>query len=175
MQSYFGSFPSPAQDHVEAPISLDDLLDIQAPHIYIVRASGNSMTAAGIYDGDWLIIDRSLTAHHGHIIIAALHGEPLVRLLHRPRNSTVDSVTTTPQLHADNPLYRPIHLKPDDDFYIWGVVRHSIRHHHSGGLHSVRTHTDSASAAPTATTDAQQELFHTPDPTYPEDTANDDF
>src|SRR5690625_1650616 len=103
MQSYFGGFPSPAQDHVEAPISLDDLLDIQAPHIYIVRASGNSMTGAGIYDGDWLIVDRSLTARHGHIIIAALHGEPLVRRLHRPRNSTVDSVTTTPQLYADNP------------------------------------------------------------------------
>src|SRR5699024_12465350 len=138
MQSYFGGFPSPAQHHVEAPISLDDLLDIQAPHIYIVRASGNSMTGAGIYDGDWLIIDRSLTARHGHIIIAALHGQPLVRSLYCPdsptahpameattaRNTAANTNTATAAapgrhantnlaaitllLHSHNPLYHPI-------------------------------------------------------------------
>jgi len=214
MQSYFGGFPSPAQDHAEAPISLDVLLDIQAPHVYIVRASGNSMIGAGIYDGDWLIIDRSLTARHGHIIIAALHGEPLVRRLYCPDSPTAhsamkattatntaantntataaapgtdantNSAAITLQLHADNPLYRPIHLNPDDDFYIWGVVRHSVRRHqNSGGLHSMRTHTDPTSAASTATnpvtarnaTAAQQELFHTSAPTYPEDFPDDDF
>ncbi len=114
-------FPSPAQDHVEAPISLDDLLDIQAPHVYIVRASGDSMIGAGIYDNDWLIVDRALTARHDHIVIAALHGEPLVRRLHRRHHQL--------ELHAENPAYSPITLQPEDDFYIWGVVRHSIRRH----------------------------------------------
>lgn len=117
-------FPSPAQDHAEAPISLDELLDIHAPHVYIVRASGDSMIGAGIYDNDWLVVDRSLTAQHRHIIIAALHGEPLVRRLYLH-----DHTSEQPQLqlHAENPNYAPITVQPNDDFYIWGVVRHSIR------------------------------------------------
>src|SRR5690625_1447522 len=115
-------FPSPAQDHAEAPISLDELLDIQAPHIYIVRAAGDSMIGAGIYDNDWLIVDRALSAQHGHIIIAALHGEPLVRRLHHPEQPH-------PQLVAANPAYDPTTIRPQDDFFIWGVVCHSIRRH----------------------------------------------
>ncbi|HLS21853.1 MAG TPA: S24 family peptidase [Paenalcaligenes sp.] len=114
-------FPSPAQDHVEQTISLDALLDIQAPHIYIVRAAGDSMTGAGIFDDDWLIVDRSLAPQHGQIIIAALFGEPLVRRLYRKNGHL--------RLLADNPAYAPITLRPEDDFFVWGVVRHSIRRH----------------------------------------------
>lgn len=115
-------FPSPAQDHAEHPLSLDELLNIQAPHIYIVRASGDSMVQAGIYDGDWLIVDRSLTAQHGHIIIAALFGEPLVRRFYHRHGQL--------QLHAENPNYAPIDIQESDDFFIWGIVQHSIRNHH---------------------------------------------
>jgi len=114
-------FPSPAQDHAEHPISLDALLNIQAPHTYVVRASGDSMIQAGIFDNDWLIVDRSLSAKHGHIIIAALFGEPLVRRLYQKANQV--------QLQAENPAYAPIQVHPEDDFFIWGVVRHSIRRH----------------------------------------------
>lgn len=114
-------FPSPAQDHIEQPISLDDLLDIQAPHIYIVRAAGDSMVGAGIFDNDWLIVDRSLTPQHGHIIIAALFGEPLVRRLLKNNEQW--------QLRAENPAYTTITIHPEDEFFAWGVVRHSIRRH----------------------------------------------
>lgn len=114
-------FPSPAQDHVEQPISLDDLLNIQAPHVYVVRAAGSSMSGAGIFDDDWLVVDRSLPPRHGHIIIAALFGEPLVRRLHRHGEQL--------QLMAENPAYAPITIEPEADFFVWGVVRHSIRRH----------------------------------------------
>lgn len=116
-------FPSPAQDHAEHPLSLDELLNIQAPHIYIVRASGDSMILAGIHDGDWLIVDRSLTARDGHIVIAALFGEPLVRRLRQRQGQW--------QLHAENPRYAPIDIQASDDFFIWGIIQHSIRNHHT--------------------------------------------
>lgn len=45
-------FPSPAADHVEKQISLDELFDIRAPHVYLVKIDGDSMPGAGIYDGD---------------------------------------------------------------------------------------------------------------------------
>ena len=54
-------FPSPAQDHMEQTLSLDELLDIDAPHTYLVRADGDSMTGAGILDGDVLVVSRALT------------------------------------------------------------------------------------------------------------------
>jgi len=70
-------FPSPAQDHLEGQLSLDELLNIRAPHTYLVRASGDSMTGAGIHDGDLLVVDRALPAHSGAVVIAALAGEKL--------------------------------------------------------------------------------------------------
>lgn len=51
-------FPSPAQDHLEGSISLDELMNIRAPHTYLARAGGESMIHVGIFDKDILIIDR---------------------------------------------------------------------------------------------------------------------
>ena len=53
-------FPSPAQDHIEAEISLDELLDLRAPHMYLVRISGDSMINAGMFDGDLAIVNRAM-------------------------------------------------------------------------------------------------------------------
>lgn len=57
-------FPPPAADHLEQHISIDELLDIRAPHIYLVRIEGHSMEGAGIFDGDMALVDRSITAEH---------------------------------------------------------------------------------------------------------------
>ena len=62
-------FPSPAADHIERRISLDELLDIRAPHIYLVRVEGDSMLGAGIFPGDLIVVDRSIEAEPGHIVI----------------------------------------------------------------------------------------------------------
>lgn len=58
-------FPSPAADHVEQKISLDELLDLRAPHMYLVRIEGDSMTGAGIFCGDIAIVNRALEAEPG--------------------------------------------------------------------------------------------------------------
>ena len=46
-------FPSPALDHMEHKLSLDALIDLQASHTYVVAVSGDSMSGAGIFDGDY--------------------------------------------------------------------------------------------------------------------------
>lgn len=74
-------FPSPAADHLEKRISLDEQLDAWAPHVYLVRMEGNSMIGAGIYLGDLVIVDRSIEAKSGHIVIAAVNCELLCKRL----------------------------------------------------------------------------------------------
>ncbi len=73
---------NPAADHIEKHISLDELFDIRAPHVYLVKIEGDSMQGAGIYCGDLVIVDRSLYAEHGDIVIAALNSEPVCKRLH---------------------------------------------------------------------------------------------
>ncbi|WP_176506185.1 MULTISPECIES: LexA family protein [Pseudomonas] len=114
-------FPSPAADHMEQPISLDELLNLRAPHIYLVRIDGDSMQGAGIFDGDLVLVDRSIEARHGHIVIAAVNGEPLCKRLQYVAGQVL--------LRSENPRYAPRYLMEGDDFMIWGVVTFSVRSH----------------------------------------------
>ena len=68
-------FPSPAQDHIEREISLDELLGLRLPQTYLVRVGGDSMTGVGIFDGDLAVVDRALEVKPGFIVIAALNNE----------------------------------------------------------------------------------------------------
>ena len=114
-------FPSPAADHIEKHISLDELFDIRAPHVYLVKIDGDSMQGAGIYHGDIVIVDLSLDAEHGDIVIAALNTEPLCKRLHRRENELI--------LMSENPKYPPRHVMEGDELVIWGVVKYSVRDH----------------------------------------------
>lgn len=118
-------FPSPAQDHMEQTLSLDELLDIDAPHTYLVRAEGDSMNGAGILDGDVLVVSRALTGRHGDVVIAAINGETFVKRLVLRREEVV--------LQSENPKYPPRYVLEGDDLLIWGVVTDSIRRHRSHG------------------------------------------
>lgn len=115
-------FPSPAIDHQEEKISLDTLLDIRAPHTYLVKVSGDSMQGAGIFDGDLLIVSRALTAQPGQIVVACLNGEIFVKRLCKEQGQIL--------LRAENPDYAPRYVLEGEDLHMWGVVTHSIRQHH---------------------------------------------
>ena len=117
-------FPSPATDHVERKISLDEHLGIRAPHVYVVRVKGEGMIGAGIMDGGLLIVSRGQTAKHGDIVIAVIDGDTLVRRLHRRREQTI--------LVAENPAFPPRYLMEGESFLIWGVVTHSLAYHQAG-------------------------------------------
>lgn len=114
-------FPSPADDHIERHISLDELLELRAPHTYLVQVEGDSMIGAGIFPGDLLAVDRSKEARHGEVIIAALNGEPICKRLHRR-----DGIT---MLLSDNKAYPPRYIMEGDELVEWGVVRKSVRDH----------------------------------------------
>ena len=114
-------FPSPAEDFTELSISLDKYLVQNPAATFMAYANGNSMLHAGIHHGDILIIDRSLNARDGDIIIAVLYGEFTVKEL--------SLIKGTFFLIPKNSQYSPIKISDDMDFEIWGVVISSIRKH----------------------------------------------
>lgn len=111
-------FPSPAQDYVEQTLDLNELCIRHPAATFMVRLSGESMRDAGIYDGDILVVDRSLTAAHGSVIIASLNGEFTVKEL---------CLKPVKQLIPHNKNYQPILLTERDNFEIFGVVISVIR------------------------------------------------
>lgn len=76
-------FPSPADDHIEGKLDLNEHLVRRPAATFFVRASGESMRGAGIFDGDLLIIDRGVTPQPDDIVIAILQGELTVKRLRK--------------------------------------------------------------------------------------------
>ncbi len=112
-------FPSPAADSMERTIDLNDHLVTHPAATFIVRVSGDSMTGAGIFDGDLAVVDRSLVPHHNDIVIAVINGEMTVKRL----STTGRKIMLKPE----NPNYPPIMLHDDSELVIWGVVSSVIR------------------------------------------------
>ena len=79
--SVVAGFPSPAEQYMEPPLDLNELLVKRPAATYFVRVSGDSMTGAGINDGDILVVDRSLRPADGDIIIACVDGDFTVKRL----------------------------------------------------------------------------------------------
>lgn len=112
-------FPSAADDFIEAQLNLNDYLIRHPAATYLARAQGNSMVGLGIFDGDTLIVDRSLAPKHGDVVIAALDGELTCKILDKHQQ----------QLKPANKTMHPIAINEHNDLIIEGVVTHSIRHH----------------------------------------------
>lgn len=110
-------FPSPADDYIESKLDLTEHLIDHPSSTYYIRVSGDSMIDYGIFDGDLLIVDRSIEPHSGDIVIVALDGELTCKLL-----SNKDGV---PYLKSGNPNFPPISLA-GKDIHIWGKVIHTI-------------------------------------------------
>lgn len=111
-------FPSPAADHSQKRIDLNDHLVRNPEATFLFRVKGDSMTGAGIFENDTLVVDRSLEAKHNDIVLAVLHNEFTVKRLYR-RGGVV-------KLIAENPLYPPRVLKADEELTVWGVVTFNL-------------------------------------------------
>ena len=72
-------FPSPAEDHIDRKLDLNELLIQHPVATFFVRVAGESMKDAGINHGDILVVDRSLEAVSGKIVIAIVNGELTVK------------------------------------------------------------------------------------------------
>lgn len=108
-------FPSPADDYLESPIDLNDLLVKKPSATYLVRVEGESMLGAGIFPGSILVVDRSLNIRSGQICVARINDEFTVKR-YIINNGYVE-------LHPENVAFKPIIIRADQDFEIQGVVR----------------------------------------------------
>ena len=107
-------FGAAADDYMERGIDLNEQLILNKPATFFVRMNGDAMTGAGISSGDVLIVDRSIKAINGKIIIAAINGDLVVRRFQQSFNHL--------SLVAENPKYANIELTEFSEYAAWGVV-----------------------------------------------------
>ena len=112
-------FPSPADDFIELSIDLNKTLIKNKDTTFFAKVKGHSMKNAGIYNGDLLVIDRSLQPQDNKIAICQIDGEFTVKRIKIEKNII--------WLIAENEDYKPIKVTPENEFMIWGIVIHSIK------------------------------------------------
>lgn len=113
-------FPSPAFDSPYESLDVAKYLIPNPAATFFIRVSGESMRDAGIFPGDVLIVDRSLTPSNGDVVVAAVEGEFTVKRLFKTNQRV--------ELRPENRRYKPIVITEDSDLIVWGVVRKVIHH-----------------------------------------------
>ena len=112
-------FPSPATDYIEDDIDLNSNLITNAPATFIIRVQGKSMTNVGIYDGDLLIVDKSLNPKNFSTVIANVNEELVVKTLIKSKETNY--LTSGSKNTSDR-----INLTDNPEIIIWGVVTYVI-------------------------------------------------
>ena len=112
-------FPSPAADYTER-IDITRELVRHPETTFYARIEGDSMREAGIFNGDLVVIDRSLQASDGDYVAAYIDGEFTVK------EFRLDAANHCAWLIPHNPAYQPIRVDEDNAFVIWGVITHTI-------------------------------------------------
>lgn len=112
-------FPSPADDFIELSIDLNKHLIKHKDTTFFATVKGHSMKNAGIYDGDLLIIDKSLEPQNDKIAICQIDGEFTVKRIKIERNVV--------WLIAENEDFSPIKVTRENELIIWGIVTASIK------------------------------------------------
>ena len=111
-------FPSPADDHMERGIDLNEELIRNAASTFFVRVKGDSMRDAGILAGDVLVIDRSIIPTDRQIVVAMIDGEFTVKRFRKVKGRII--------LEAANSAFDPIEVGEDQELTIWGSVTYII-------------------------------------------------
>jgi DNA polymerase V len=112
-------FPSPATDYVEEDVDLNIHLIKNAPATFIIRAQGKSMSNVGIYDGDLLIVDKSLRPRNLSIVIANVNDELVVKSFIKEKNL---QFLSSGSKNLDDKIF----INLNSDIFIWGVVTYVI-------------------------------------------------
>ena len=114
MERVAAGFPSPAGDYIERRLDLNEYLVQHPSATFFVRVAGDSMTGAGIHDGDILIVDRSLEPANGGIVVAAVNGELTVKRLMKRDGRCI--------LKPENDAFGSIEAAEQNEVHIWGVA-----------------------------------------------------
>ena len=118
LDSVSAGFPSPATDYMENKLDLNEYLIKHPAATFIVKASGTSMSQAGILSGDLLIVDRSISPSNDNIVIASIFGDLTVKKILKKKKSLF--------LISANDEYPSIEVKEEMECFIWGVVTYVI-------------------------------------------------
>lgn len=114
-------FPSPAQDYISGSIDINQELVRHPECTFYARVDGDSMEGMGIFDGDIVVIDKSLEGRDGDLVAAFIAGEFTLKRFR------MDDDGRAGWLMPANKRYKPIRVGADDDFRIWGVVVGVVR------------------------------------------------
>ena len=112
-------FPSPATDYIEEDVDLNIHLIKNVPATFIIRVQGKSMTDVGIYDGDLLVVDRSLKPKNFSTVVANVHDELVVKNFVKSKDQNFLS-------SGSKKIEDKIIINQDSDIFIWGVVTYVI-------------------------------------------------
>ena len=112
-------FPSPATDYIEEDIDLNIHLIKNTPATFIIRVQGKSMSNVGIYDGDLLIVDKSLKPKNFSTVIANVHDELVVKNFIKEKN--LQFLSSEPKNLNDKVI-----IGENSEVFIWGVVTYVI-------------------------------------------------
>lgn len=115
-------FPSPAQDYMRESLDFNRDFIRHPEATFYGRVDGDSMEDAGIDDGDIAVIDRSLEAQDGDIVVGYVNGEFTIKFLDLKHKA--DGYI---ELRPANKKYAPIRVEEYDDFEVWGVVVWTIK------------------------------------------------
>jgi DNA polymerase V len=107
-------FPSPAADYEDKRLDINDYLIRNPVSTFFFPVEGDSMEGAEIFAGDILVVDKSIPPQHGHIVVAFVNGERLVKRLHHRHGRVA--------LLAENPKYAALEISEAMELIIWGVV-----------------------------------------------------
>ena len=116
--SISAGFPSPAEDHIDSPLDLNEHLISHPAATFYIYAKGSSMKNVGIYDGDLMIVDKAIEPKLKSIVIAIIDGEFTVKRISKINDKLF--------LLPENDTYKPIEIKDTCNFQIWGVVIYTI-------------------------------------------------
>ena len=111
-------FPSPAQDYMENSIDLNHDLVRHPESTFYARVEGDSMSGAGVFEGDLLVVDKAVQPATGDMAVCVLNGEFTVKF--------VDVGPAGVRLRPANDAYEPIRVEEGDSFEVWGVVTYVI-------------------------------------------------
>ena len=112
-------FPSPATDYIEEDIDLNVHLIKNVPATFVIRVQGKSMIDVGIYDGDILVVDKSLKPKNFSIVIANVHDELVVKTFVQENGRQF--LTSGSKRIEDKIL-----INEEEDIFIWGIVTYVI-------------------------------------------------
>ena len=112
-------FPSPATDYIEEDVDLNVHLIKNVPATFVIRVQGKSMTDVGIYDGDLLVVDRSLEPKNFSTVVANVHDELVVKNFIKSKDQKFLS-------SGSNNTEDKIIINEDSNVFIWGVVTYVV-------------------------------------------------